>query len=377
MNCLYLSLINIEKKTSSGVNKKIEGQIKAMERQGLNMYRIALKNSGLYAFNNGKEILLKENFFSKKYEFIEKRVIYYRTILGFVKKQNIEVIYVRYQLSDPFFIKFIRNCKKRGLKIFLEVATYPYDKEIGGLTIYIDNFFKRFLHKYIDNVITYSDHKTIFGVQTIKIANGIDLDFIKVPEYNKDSDVINLIGVASVSKWHGFDRVIKSLAEYYNNNVNNKEVFFHIVGDGPELENLKVLTKQLNLVKYIIFHGFKSGEELDEIFNECDIGIGSLGNHRKGIYKDSALKNREYCARGIPFIIASQDNDFPENYKYVFRVSKNENSINIRTIVEFYNSIQQEDYTKEMREYARVKLSWDAKMQPVIKKILNVESYSN
>ncbi len=57
MNCLYLSLINVEKKINSGVNKKINGQIKAMERQGLNMYRIALKNSGLYVFNNGKEIL--------------------------------------------------------------------------------------------------------------------------------------------------------------------------------------------------------------------------------------------------------------------------------------------------------------------------------
>jgi hypothetical protein len=376
MNCLYLSLINIEKKTSSGVNKKIEGQIKAMERQGLNMYRIALKNSGLYAFNNGKEILLKENFFSKKYEFIEKRVIYYRTILGFVKKQNIEVIYVRYQLSDPFFIKFIRNCKKRGLKIFLEVATYPYDKEIGGLTIYIDNFFKRFLHKYIDNVITYSDHKTIFGVQTIKIANGIDLDFIKVPEYNKDSDVINLIGVASVSKWHGFDRVIKSLAEYYNNNVNNKEVFFHIVGDGPELENLKVLTKQLNLVKYIIFHGFKSGEELDEIFNKCDIGIGSLGMYRIGLKNGYTLKLREYCARGLPFVYGYFDNDFAD-FKYSITVSNDNKVIDIKKVIDFYSSIRNKNYVNEMREYAKVKLSWDAKMQSVIKKILNVESYSN
>jgi hypothetical protein len=370
MNCLYLSLINIEKATSFGVNKKINGQIKAMKRHGLNMYKIVVKNSGLYAFYEGKEFFLKKSFLSKKYDFIDKRIIYYKSILNFIKRYNIEAIYIRYQLSDPFFINFIKKCKNMGLKIFLEIPSYPYEKEIIGLTKYVDRFFRRFLYKYVDKVITYSDHKTIFGIPTIKISNGIDLEIIKVKEYNNDSDVINLVGVASISKWHGFDRIIEGLSIYYSNNTNIKEIFFHIVGEGHELDNLKKLTKKLNLEKYVIFHGFKSGKELDEIFDKCDIAIGSLGMHRMGLKSGSTLKIREYCARGIPFVIGYRDDDFSYDFKYKYTVVGDDSSINILEIINFYNSIKNDDYIKEMRKYAKEKISWDAKMKPVISRIV-------
>lgn len=376
MNLLYISLINLEKNLL-GVNKKIEGQIKAIKKQGLNTYRIALKNSGLYAFNNDEEVLLKKTFSGNKFEFIQKRIIYYRIILNFIKKHDIKVIYIRYLLSDPFFINFIKECKRIGAKVYLEVATYPYEKEINILIRFIDNFFRKFLRKYVDYIITYSDHRILFGINTINIENGIDTDSIKISKLKFNKDIINFIGVASISRWHGFDRVIKGIAEYYKKNDINKKIFFHVVGEGPELSNLKILTKKLNLEKYVVFHGFKSGRELDEIFDRCNIGIGSLGNHRKGINKDSALKNREYCARGVPFVIASLDNDFSENFKYVFRVPKNEENVNVQAIVEFYNSIRQENYVNEMRKYAKERLSWDAKMKPVIKTILDIKSYNN
>ena len=41
---------------------------------------------------------------------------------------------------------------------------------------------------------------------------------------------LHLIGVAEIHFWHGFDRLIKGLKEYYAHNPGYK-VYFHIVGN--------------------------------------------------------------------------------------------------------------------------------------------------
>lgn len=148
-----------------------------------------------------------------------------------------------------------------------------------------------------------------------------------------------MISIANVGKWHGYDRIIKGLYNYYKSNP-KKEVYYYFVGEGSELHNLKKLTKELNMEKYVIFYGTKTGKDLDEIVNKSDVAFGSLANHRKNIYLDSALKNREYCARGIPFVIASEDLDFPNNFEYVFRVSRDETPIDMIAIIDFYDRIK-------------------------------------
>jgi glycosyltransferase involved in cell wall biosynthesis len=51
------------------------------------------------------------------------------------------------------------------------------------------------------------------------------------------------------------------------------------VGNGKEIPNLKKLVDNLHLSKQVIFHGFKTGDELDSLFNSCHIAVGSLGLH--------------------------------------------------------------------------------------------------
>ncbi len=87
--------------------------------------------------------------------------------------------------------------------------------------------------------------------------------------------------------------------EYYKT-YPEKEVFYHCVGEGSDLENLKTLVRELSLEKYVIFHGTKTGEDLDKVVDECDIVFGSLGFHRTGLTGGSPFKAREYCARVIP-----------------------------------------------------------------------------
>jgi len=130
------------------------------------------------------------------------------------------------------------------------------------------------------------------------------------------------------------------------------------------------LTKELNLEKYVIFHGTKTGEDLDKVVDECDIAFGSLGLHR--ILTDaSTLKAREYCARGIPFVMASYDQDFSEAFPFVYRIPKDETPVDVSQVIKWYENLIKEHpkYSMEMRRYAEENLSWDAKMKPVIEKI--------
>ncbi len=90
-------------------------------------------------------------------------------------------------------------------------------------------------------IVTLSDDKTIFQVPTIQISNGIDAKAISIRQKVAADENIHLIGVATLSFWHGYDRVIEGLHKYYKNgNPNRKELFFHIVGDSLSAESFVI-----------------------------------------------------------------------------------------------------------------------------------------
>ena len=170
--------------------------------------------------------------------------------------------------------------------------------------------------------------------------------------------------------WYGIDRFIRGLHEHNAHYANSTKIVLHIVGDGPELPYLKELTDELGLNENVIFHGFKSGRELDEMFDMCHIAIGSLAGFRAGLNELSSLKSREYCARGIPFLMASKDADFPEGFNWVQMVPANETPIDMNTVIDFANRIMADpEHPQKMRRYAEEHLDWMAKMK-VLKEFL-------
>ena len=116
---------------------------------------------------------------------------------------------------------------------------------------------------------------------------------------------------------------------------------------------------------YVILYGKKHGEDLDHLFNCCDFGIGSLGRHRVGIDKIKTLKNREYAARGIPFVYSETDTDFDQK-AYVLKVPADETPIDINHIIQFYKGLSMTPI--EIRESIR-DLSWKNQMGFVLKDV--------
>ncbi len=285
---------------------------------------------------------------------------------------KINVLYYRNALPTN---KLFNLAKKRDLIKIIEIPTYPFENEIKKATNKIEyNLLWKNREKKVEDfadiiVAISSDNALNLDKKFVLISNGIRLEDIKIKKQNKNN-YLNLLSIANLRFWHGYDRIIKGLYEYYKKNP-KKEVYYHCVGEGPVLENLKSLVKELKLEKYVIFHGTKVGKELDKIVDDSDIAFGSLGNHRKGLYSDSALKNREYCARGIPFVIAYDDWDFPKSFPYVFRIPADDSPVDIAKVINWYEVLSKEhpDYSLEMRKYAEENLSWDVKLKPVIEKI--------
>ena len=377
---LYVTEEDLTNPQGVGIFKKIYYQCKVFQDFGysVRIYCLNYSNPRVTTAQEIAQQLNRKTWKSSRTPFLLKIIYlfyYWINLIKILKTSNFRAIYIRLPIPNPLAILALQTFK--GVRI-IEVPTSPFANEIKNL-----NFLKKFLLKAAqkfflkpmldsaDLVVQMGDKdvKNITQTRVIKIANGISVEEIKPKEkFYLPDKVINLIGVANVSFWHGFDRVILGLANYYQKKPNVK-VYFHIVGEGEELKNLKDLTKKLGLEDYVVFHGVKTGRDLDEIYDLAHVGVGRLGLHRINITNAAGLKEREYCAIGLPFIIAHEDEDFPDNVPFVLKVSPDDSPISIEEIIEFVKSLY-ENYpviSRKMRLYANNRLSWHSK----IKELLN------
>lgn len=379
---------------SSGITKKVYSQCFAFYNLGFQVYLYInrIDRYVCYEVNKGRMI----EIFNKKYSFpfitsknilkiLQKKYHAYIRIKEFFKNlyemnlvKNSEIIYIR-KISPVtnILIKYLKKFKRDGKKIIYEYPTYPWEKEM----IKNKNYFGYILDKiYYKKLISLVDYITvILGKQMklpskfITISNGINIKSIhkKRQNYRKNKE-FHMLGLANVQYWQGYDRIIKGIAIYRNNSCIKNKICFHIVGNGNKISELKELTKKNRLEKYIFFHGAKAGKDLDDFFNLCQVGIGTLGLHRKGLFIASPIKNREYCARGIPFIASFNDLDFPEDFPYIKRIPADDSAVNIEEIISFYSNmkIKFPNYIDDMRDYAEKYLSWEIKLKPVVDVIL-------
>ncbi len=368
MNVLFLIFHGFD--PNNGISKKISYQVEALKKCCKNVHLCYMDEQETKKRIIDGEVIA--DFGNGLLGKIRKR-IEFSPIIKYVKDHHIDFVYIRSNHNaNPFTINLVRRIKKNGTKVVMEIPTYPYDPEYKSQRmnkqIFFDKIFRSTLAKQLDAIVTFSDYNQIFGQRTIRISNGIDFDSVKMKSFvNDTTNELNLIGVAEIHEWHGFDRLVKGLAKYYSK-PQNYFVKFHVVGYffSTELENeFKNLISSNKLEKYVILYEKKHGKELDSIFDKCDMGIGSLGRHRVGINKIKTLKNREYAARGIPFIYSETDSDFDQK-PYVLKVPADETAIDINNIVEFYKKIS---ITPMEIRSSISDLSWEHQMKIVLNSI--------
>lgn len=364
-------IANWDQSERSGVSKKILGQIQAMRKLGANVEYIATEKNKIYLSDNNTSTCIgkcSSNKVLKQMKIISENI-------KLVKRTNdIELIYIRYLFTTPQLIKLLKVAKKKNIKIVEEFPTYPYDEEIENgnrldlkLALAVDKHYRNKLKNYIDKVTTFTNDDEIFNIETIKIENGINVNDVKPIDIKVNSKQINMIAVSVLEYWQGYDRIIKSLKNYYKNKKDiDPEIVIHIVGDGREFDKLKKLTQELQLENNVIFYGFLSGKELDNVYEKCQCAIAGLGIFRKRIKFAKTLKIREYTARAIPFIYSTIDESLV-NFKYAYKVSDDEEMIDIKEIINFLNGLDINLVKKEMRNFAEENYKWETQMKKMLK----------
>ena len=365
---VYLLFDNIHLYEKGGISNKVNGQVKAFEKKGFHVDLVSFKKKNELFFNNEKILKVPSKILFFKF------LIFKKIINKITRQAPYEFIYIRYFLSSLSFIFFLRKIKKSGIKIILEFPTFPYDPEIDTknivvkINVFLDKITRRLLRRFVYLCVCPTYKNDIFNIPTVKIENGITVEDMKIvgPKEKKHKR-IELIGVANLSVWHGYDRILSGMGSYYNQGGKGAEVFFTIIGNGSELAGLKRLSSELNIDKYVHFTGALTGVELDTFFSKADIAVASLGLHRIGLTTGSTLKASEYMARGLPIIFSYDDEAIKDTLPFVMKPEANDNPVETNQIVTFFKNM---DSSPEMiRNYAKNNLDWEVQMSKVISRI--------
>jgi hypothetical protein len=299
--------------------------------------------------------------------------LFYEYLARLANAAKYDFLYIRYPLALPSFLWFLRRAKNANprAKIIVEIATFPYRRELRApkrrILLALDDLGHGWLKDYVDTIVTFYGQPEIFGVPCLQLQNGVDVTRIGPSNALPSCEHFTMISVSNLAERHGLDRVFCGLARYMNE-PNSKPAILHVVGDGPARPGLTALSSQLGIDHAVRFHGVKSGSELDALFDEADLALDSLAIHRVNLPQSSSLKAREYCARGIPFVLASHDPDFPTGRSFVHHAPPDDTPLDISALVEFHANLLRDEpnFARQMRDYAEKHLTWKAKLAPLV-----------
>jgi hypothetical protein len=379
VNLLYFSID--DDSPTSGLSKKIKSQASALgtttnelwllmasRKSGIKLYHYEKKYSGLVLLNH--EPGEAKRSLASRYSYYAKKVV--SAFESVCESRAINAVYCRRIPMIPCLIKMLKKAKKKyHFALGYEIPTFPYLQEHLKLkqwtVVAHEILFSQSLYNVVDHFFIITDSKNAKKVpfkNWTRITNGIDVEEVpirQIPHFGTDE--LHILALANVVYWHGFDRIIKGLADFQS----KSRIILHIVGEGPEILKLRKLVESTNLTDQVLFHGPLYGSDLDNIFNICHIAVGSLGLHRIGLDEASVLKVREYCARGIPFIYSPKDFDFPAHFKYILKVPSDESPIKMEVVFDFAKEVLSDmEHPQKMRNYAAKNLDWNVKMNPVI-----------
>lgn len=363
------------------LKQKFDGQLNAFRQLGYHTLFIGFDKQFFYLVDDDKKTVVgKTRFWIPNYFHTFVYIDLYIVAMKVVQNNSVDVVYYR---MAPAFKKTYTMAKcfqKHHCKFVLEIPTYTPDVKETELSFARKVFrsYSGIWEKKMETLPSLyvfmgdGNFTTFHGVPAIRIENGIDPDLMPVRTPVNETDTVHILALSSMNYWHGYDRLINSLAQYRDDN----NVIIHMVGsnDGGCLTEWKGLSHQYNLDEKVIFHGPLYGRELDTIFDLCDVGVNSMGMYRKGFEDTSELKTREYISRGLPFISSVYDVVLDGLDKDLWYQISNDDSIpSMDEIVKFALRVKSDPTAKErLHAYAVETMTWKAQYKKVFDRLKGV-----
>lgn len=332
---------------TAGVDRKIESQILAFRESGLKIKKI---QPGIHKIP-GWKLLYRLPFtnINPHWKWDKDFAI-------------CDFIYIRHPVTLSFALfRLLKKIRQQNPKVKIIVELHsgiPFtylkqEKKKIPLAVK-DLFCMPFLKKYVDRMAVLGDSDKVYKayrIKTILFKNGMNFSTMRVRTPKKEMESIDLISVSTMCAGHGYERLIKGLRDYYDQGGKRK-IILHFVGYGESLEKYKSLVEKYSLHSNVIFYGLIEMEEIQKVYDNCDIAVSALGLYKMGSNVCTVLKNKEYVGAGLPVIgagimdVAQVQSLAP----YTLTFPNDSSSINMNRIVKFYDDLYKGKSTEEIEE---------------------------
>lgn len=361
MQALFIA--NIELAENEGIYKKVVAESAAIGK--------AVGTCDLVIRSNGKAKVIRDG---------EEAHTEQQTVMDYViermKVGNVDFLYIRHMIPSLKLIALLRIAKRKGIRIYYEIPTYPYygeqfkasrHKYRAVIKIGLDVIFWPLIYQFIDKlVVIRSSTKARHYPKMIEITNGVRVDNIQSKSYSENEHgAFRMVAVGTLFPYHGYDRILNGMAAC-NERVDNTQIEFHVVGSSQTIDDLHRMADELNLHN-VFFHGVKNTEELNEMYEQFDVGLGCLALHRRNADIDTTLKIIEYYCRGVPVVTSGKCPSSDVEECTIF-VDDSEEPLSIPDILNDYKQINI-NKKRQISMIAREIFSWDSIMTNLIKRM--------
>ncbi len=289
----------------SGVTTSIKMLKTALEKMHHEVYIVTANlDNNKFIYDKKNKIIYLSGIKTGIYE-TKLTGIYSKKAMKIIKEWNLDVIHSQTEFGVGYFSRIV--AKKLSLPI---VHTYHtlYEDYVHYVTHgHFDNFAKKlaikitkyYCEKKCDELIVPTDkikdlfiNKYNIIKQVNVIPTGIDIDKFKItPSMKKNIQTIKnkykikdtdfIIGsVGRIAPEKSFNKLLYNIKDMIKVNTNIKVL---LVGGGPDLDNLKKLTKKLNLENYVIFTDKVNYDLVPTYFNIFNVVVSFSKTETQGL----------------------------------------------------------------------------------------------
>ncbi len=307
-----------------------------------------------------------------KANFLQTMQLSVSIVNSLIDEMKPDYIYMRYPLANEHTVSFVKKHKN----LIVEFQTKQFE-EFEKSSPKLLNLEKQYCKEFLSNIDTISAvtkeiadyEKNISGknIPTFIFTNGVDVS--SRPENDVlQEDIIHIAYVSMYAQyWQGIDRILYGIS-----NSNAKNIKLHFIGNVTD--DVRSMINQLGLNNIVELHGVMDEKGIDSILQKCSVGIGAMAVHRKGLKEAAAIKLRDYCSRGIPFVYSGDDSDFSTNLPFVHQYPLNDEPLDFSHIIKLAKEHNNSESRKKIRDYALSHLDWNVKAEKIMSFLYSLDS---
>lgn len=362
--CFFYANINPYDK-SNGITKKVLDEVDAFKALGYEVYYTCYLEKSIAVMDaQSDEIVKMYRYFPAMRRITRRYSLMWAARKYVSKSQTFDLVYARYHFFDFTCLRMLKTFRRKAKKIIMEMHSYPCLTPKEHIVYYLDRLYANRCVKNIDLFASMSSDELPFYKPQVKITNTVNRDSVTIRKPEKRGDAVKMLAVSYERLGHGFDRVIRGLRNYYDKGGKRK---FQVLFVGKYKDSTKQLVRDLRLENYCEFLPPAQGDLLDDYYNQSDLAIGHLANHRVGSFSGSSIKVQEYLAKGIPFVYAWNEMTVPEDFPYALKFELNDEPLDFNLIEQFINSLPEPEIVAyEMRKHFETFAGWDNQLKKVL-----------